>query len=409
MKFKQKSQIFLCVQIVAVLSIFASCMAQEKLHWNDISDVIDVSEISSSDYSIFINWLNSSGVSPEKYIIDKCNKHQIVILGENHENKTSLDLLLKIIPYAYHEAGIKYIILECLGVGQNLKLKQLVTSQEYDRKLALEIARTGPWANWGYKEYWDILEAVWQVNKNLQKNKEPMLVIGMDVDIDWPLNWLWSNKKIEDPILIDKAEREFILMAKRDELMARAVEQYVINRNKKGIILVGAHHSFTHYAQPRIDKHGHLLSEYPRMAYQLYQKHGEKVFQIQLHRKYVSAKLIYESFNGDEPRLIKFIEEIMKRREDKPIGFDVFSSPFANLRDENSYYFHFQPNVKFQDICRGYVFLAPIDKMPSCLWLENYISEEMLEKYRVYYESTYQRKFSNTKEINDFISASLKK
>jgi len=138
------------------------------------------------------------------------------------------------------------------------------------------------------------------------------------------------------------------------------------------------------------------------MANLLYQEYNDRIFQIDFHRRHDSPKLIFTDYTGKEPVIIELIEDIMADMGNKPIGFDVFNSPFANIRDSRSYYFHFQPSVKMSDLYRGYIFLVPFKNISLCQWLDNYISGEMLEKNRLYYETRFKKKFRNAKEINDF-------
>jgi len=59
-----------------------------------------------------------------------------------HDKKDNLDFLNKIIPALYHKAGVRYIAMECFPPEMNNKVKKLVTAKNYDRELALEIARS---------------------------------------------------------------------------------------------------------------------------------------------------------------------------------------------------------------------------------------------------------------------------
>ena len=238
-----------------------------------------------------------------------------------------------------------------------------------------------------------------------------MKVIGMDCDTDLELDWLWQNEKLQDKEFIDKAKRQNFFIVKRDEWMAETIDKEVIKKGAKGIVLVGYHHSFSHYAQPKINDQGQLVWEWPRMTNILYQKCKEKIFQICLHisenpvAEFIKANTGKE-YQGGKPIIMALIEEIMAKGGNKPEEFDVFSSSFANLRDSKSFYFHFQPSVKLSDICRGYIFLKPFKKLSGCTWTENFMTQEMLEKKRFYYETVNNRKFSSAKELNEFFKGS---
>jgi len=128
--------------------------------------------------------------------------------------------------------------------------------------------------------------------------------------------------------------------------MAETIEKEVIKKGAKGIVLVGHHHSFSHYAQPRINEQGHLVWEWPRMTNILYQKYKDKIFQICFHiqenpvGEFIKANTGKE-YEGGKLVIMALIEEIMAKGGDRPVGFDVFSSHFASLRGRESFYFHF--------------------------------------------------------------------
>jgi len=408
---KVKGSFFVKVFFLGVLILlsqvsFASQQKQEPaktFRWTELGALVEASEIDASQYPVFTKWLDESGKPPLDYALEKCREHQIVVLGELHGQKDYVDFFLQLIPEAYHKAGMRYVILEVCKFDDNPRIEKLVEGATYDRNLALEIARSGPWASWNSKEYWDIFEVVWKLNKSLPPGAEHMKVIGMDVNVDLPLNWMWTNKKLIDKIQIEQAKREIPLISKRDELMAAAIEDEVIKNGAKGMVWVGAHHAFANYAQPRVNDEGIVISEWPRMTMLLSRQYRDRIFQIDFHRRHDSPENIFKKYKGGKPVFSEMLEKIMAARENKPVGFDVSSSPLANVRDSRSYYFHFQPNVRFADLCQGFIFLKPLAKILPCRKFENFVSDAMFEKYKLYYEISYNKKFASAKEVNEYL------
>ncbi|ODS35243.1 MAG: hypothetical protein A7315_01975 [Candidatus Altiarchaeales archaeon WOR_SM1_79] len=396
----------LIVMSASLMFLFSFCDNQKKPSWMKEDSLIEASEIDISSYFFFIRWLDKYGKDPIQYVVEKCKEHQVVIFGEVHGIKEYLDMFNLIIPEAYHKAGVRSVLLEVGNTEMNEKIARLVEGDKYNEDLALEIARSENWGTWGYKEYWDIFETVWRLNSTLSKDKEHMKVIGINQKIDLKLNWLWRNNLLTDKKLIEKAEAQASHWRNPDEFMAEIIEKEVINKEMKGIVWVGGYHAFTHYAYPNVNSELHLAKELPRMGYLLFQKYGEKIFQIACHYSYNSPSYIYERYGkiykGGEPILDRFIEDIMAKRGNKPVGFDVFLSPFANIRDQNLELFHWQPSVKFSDICRGYIFIQPCKKLSRCTWIENFITEDMFEKWKLYFESAYKKKFQNYIEVNEY-------
>ncbi|MBN1969695.1 MAG: hypothetical protein JW870_10035, partial [Candidatus Delongbacteria bacterium] len=68
-----------------------------------------------------------------------------------------------------------------------------------------------------------------------------------------------------------------------------------------------------------------------------------------------------------------------------------------------SYEFHFQPSIKFSDVCRGYIYLKPWEDMTFSSWLDGFISEELYNHnrtYRLYYDRLYKEQWKDAKEID---------
>ncbi|UCC39953.1 MAG: hypothetical protein JSV96_00365 [Candidatus Aminicenantes bacterium] len=408
--------------VILVHLCLQSCtiFAQEKsFSWYEMGLLMEASQLDTADYPIFKDYLDKFGQEPTNYVIEKCKKHQIVILGEIHHRIENLSFFKKIIPEVYHKANVRYVILEVPLFTHNDKLETLVTGESYDEKLAWEIIHSEGFSDWGDKEYWEILETVWSLNQSLPKGSEPMQIVGLEIPYDFKLYKLWAKNKLDDKTLIAKAESQHPLLLKRDELMAAVLDQYVINKKKKGIVLIGAAHAYTHYIQPisnTWDRHYAMpcgsedndqVKFWPRMGNILYQQHGNKIFNIQFHYPSFNPKHRIKNYEykGDDPVISNVIEEIMFGRGNSPVGFDVFDSPFGLLRDSQSYEYHFQPSVKFSDICKGYIFLKPWKDMTFSTWLEGFISDELYNNnrtYRLYYDKLYHREWKNADEIDNW-------
>ena len=310
-------------------------------------------------------------------------------------------------PGLIEKAGVRVVALEVCNAEDNDKIARLISGSTYDTELAYEVARSENWGLWGYKEYWDILEAVWDLNRSLPPGAEPMRIVGIDKKMDFQLDSLWRAGKLTDPALIEKAKNQPDIY-KRDDWLVENVEKETFAKGAKGIVLVGFNHSFTHYAQPILDKEGKLKGEWPRMGKILYGKYGDKIFQIGLHGPHNPPSAIDKTDKGAEPVISGLMEKIIAARGDKPVGFNVVGSPFAGIRDSRSYYFHWQPEMSFVNICRGFVFLKPVKSLEPCSWMKNFISEEMLERSGDFYEFSYGRRFKNSREANEFFESGLK-
>lgn len=364
----------------------------------DPLSLVEISSLSKQDYAKFIEWLDLNAKDPVDYAVETAAKHQITIFGEMHEQKDYLLFLNKIIPELYHRAGITSVAMEVCLAEDNEKIEQLVTAPEFDHDLALEIARHQSWGIWGIKEYWDVFETVWRLNKSLPEGKKKMRLVGIDVRFDGPSLGLVTGgegAKIKAPIweklrifgLVD----DIIILLKRDEIMARNIEKEIIEKGERGIVWIGLMHSYIYYQQPIIIN-GKLIRKFNRMGIMLHHKYEDRIFQVALHQSYFDSVMR------------EFIEPVMKERGNTPAGFDVSNSPFGNLRDSNSEDYHCYPNLKFADKACGYIYLKPADKLGKCQWLPSYISREMFVRNKPYYKAwakLVNRQVNNEQQANE--------
>jgi len=364
------------------------------------STLVEISSLAKQDHIRFIDWLDLHGKDPVEYAVETAAKHQVTIFGEIHEQKDYLLLLNKIIPELYHRAGVTCVAMEvCLAVD-NERINRLVTAPKFDRELALEIARHQSWGIWGFKEYWDVFETVWRLNKSLPEGKKKMRLIGIDAKFDGPSMALVTSgegAKIKAPIWeklrIFRMLDDIILELKRDELMALNIEKEIIERGERGIVWVGLMHSYTHYQQPIILR-GKLVRKFSRMGLLLHHKYGDKIFQVALH----------EGHGVFDSVMKELIEPVMEERGSAPVGFDVADSPFADLRDSNSKDYRYFPGLRFADKACGYIFLKPAKKLGKCQWLPGYVSKEMFVGNMPYYKAWARladKQVNNEQEANE--------
>jgi hypothetical protein len=246
-----------------------------------------------------------------------------------------------------------------------------VTGETYDEELVLDLFRDYG-EIWGYQEYMDILRAVWQVNHTLPPKAEKFIVIGLDSD--WDINVLRTGRSLwRLPGVIQR-------MIARDKFMAKVLDWKVLKKGQKALVHIGGHHDFTRYRQP-IVKNGKLVREIPpRFGCILYEKYKDKIFQIMLHRRHSSPKIIITDEAKSQPPLIGFLEDVLAKNGNVPVGFDVEGTPFAPLRDSKNYLFAYQNYVVFSDIAQGYIFLKPLKKLNLVSWAIGFVNKENFEQ-----------------------------
>jgi uncharacterized iron-regulated protein len=333
--------------------------AELALKERDQATSIDVIDIKDANYSPYLAYLKQNAKVPIQYVLDKFKKHDVVILGEMHEVKENLEFVRNLIEPLYRSSGVRCFVMETLKSKNNALINKLVTGKEYDQQLAMRLFRDTYWPFWGFKEYMDIVQAVWKLNHSLPAEAERFKIIGLEQDWDAYDRFFGSKST---PVV------------SRDEHMAKIVAKEVLEKNRKALVLIGFNHSFTHYKQPRL-KDGKLVGEWPRFGYILYEEYGDRLFQICLHKW--QSKLTKSS---ELCSLVGFIETMLSLNGNQPVGFDIENSPFAHLRDRDNYYFAYQKDVVFSDITQGYIFFKRIERLGGITWVNGFIDESNFEK-----------------------------
>ena len=131
----------------------------------------------------------------------------------------------------------------------------------------------------------------------------------------------------------------------------------------------------------------------------LSQKYKDKFFQIELYHR-----LDYNEDNRIcKSSIDNFLDSVMIKRNNQPVGFSIAASPFNSIRDNCSFFFSKVPSISYGDIAQGLIFLKPLNKTTKCTWLKGYVSDEMFMNYKPMYELIFKRKFKNATELNELL------
>ncbi len=378
----------------------------------DPSTVTDVSLLSDS---VFVNWLDKNAQTPEDYALQTAATHQITLFGEMHENQENLLFFNKIIRSLYYKSGIRVIAMEVIPASMNKKVDILVNGKNYDSTLALEIARSQCWKMWGYKEYWDVLETVWKLNHSLPKDAQRMRVVGLDGNWELPniaLLGLSQDSKGKSPFWekfrLFSVIKDIPVQVYRDKIMARNIEREVIDKKQKAVVLIGFNHTLINFTNSEV-KNNKIVALNPRFGVLLSQKYKGNIFQIELFQRLdISENNLKCNSSIDE-----FLDSIMNKRKNQPVGFTIAASPFDKIRDSCSMFFTKFPSSSYGDIAQGLIFLKPYNERKQCTWLKGYISSEMFMKYKPMYDMVFGKnpeiKFKNATELNHVLEMWLGK
>lgn len=309
---------------------------------------LDVDKVEAKQRKEMCEYLTQAGRPPTEYIVSKFSRHDLVIVGENHQIHENCRLIADMIEMLYQRAGVRLLLSEFVRNRNTERLNGLLTAEKWNEQAILEIMRDWAWPTWGFKEYRDIFHAAWRCNQNRPEKATPFRVVGLDNDWDqWEYGWQKKSKM-----------EQFQDRLAREEHLVAVAEREVFGAEQKALVHIGYSHSLT----------GHGL----RFGTVLTKNHGDRVFQVVLHPELPARR--------GTAQLTKLLESLWNEAGAKPVGFDVKGSPLSVLRDRECVFWNYLKNGHFEELAQGYIVLAPVDKLNKVTWIPGFISEAQFER-----------------------------
>lgn len=302
-------------------------------------EIVDIATINPTNSSKYLAYLTAHAKSPVDYIVGKFEAHDAVLLGEMHEIKENCEFISELIEPLYNRADVRILATEFIRSRNTDRINQLLTSKEYDERSVISIFRDFG-QPWGFKEYMDIVKAVWMFNNQLPPDAEKFRIVGLDSN--------WSQYDILFKLSDDASRlKEY---ESREKHMIHTFETKVFQKGAKALVHLGYAHTFPE------QRFGGVLQK----------KYGDRIFWACLHHQH-------------SDQLVAFLEELFANNENKAIGFDVTDSPFENLRDNTSPYFKLTKDSTFSQLSHGYVFLKPVARLKRITWVEGFVDDSNFE------------------------------
>jgi len=358
----------------------SSAEEDKKTHvpdWLGSVEPIGSDRVSEKDYPYIVRWVDEHAESAQDYVVRLFDKHQIVIFGEEHNVKEHKDFVIDLIPRLYHEAGVRCIGWEFSWYSQNERLEELINAPTYDDNAVLQLARERS-PDWNSKEHWEIIKAVWKLNKSLKSESEKMRLIGVSDYVDIPRSYVLIKTKSTNSPEFQEMLRKHI---NHDKGTAQHVEEEILQKKQKGFLFFGMGHDWTQYQYPPEATFG---ISYKPMGKYLKEKHGDKIFQIRTQA-------------SSDPSIIN---RIMKCRNHVSVGFNMHESPFANIL---VWVGKGSPDVPWSKLAEGYLYLGSRASFHRNTPIKDFVTETMFRKYKQYYEIDYGRNFNSAKDVDEYL------
>jgi hypothetical protein len=213
--------------------------------WLGSGQPVAAKKVSTNDYAFLAQWLDQNAVPAQDYLIGLFKQHQVVIIGEEHNVKEHKDFVNDLVPKLY-QAGVRCIGWEFSRHSRDARLQQLITAPRYDAEAVLQFAREAS-PDWNSKEHWDLIQAVWNLNRSLPPGSEGMRMIGLEPDIDIAQYWIVAGTKPVDSPEFQKMIDDTI---RGDQAMAEYAAAGIFEKGFKGLLFMGMGHDWTQYSYP---------------------------------------------------------------------------------------------------------------------------------------------------------------
>ncbi|MDG5473126.1 hypothetical protein P6709_15340 [Jeotgalibacillus sp. ET6] len=314
----------------------------------------------------YINYLKENFLTPEQYILRKFNDHEVILLGEDHAVKDTLNMVITLIPLLYH-SGVYNLGMEFGASEDQADLDRLITSEEYDETQARNLLFTYN-VKWAYKEYAEIYKAVWKLNKSLPKDAKKFRIVNLSYIYNWE-----GFSGMRTPISLRKVFHKGNIAAFRADL----VEKEILAKSEKLFVLTGTPHAFTKLKNPVLDYNADqfYILQGDGFGNRLYEKFGSKICTILMHQPAVNIDTLLPDTTGG----MQTIEAVMESVHNKPGGFDLENTAMGDIPDVN---YHPVPykNFTLKEVSDGYIFLKPIRQQQGCTVDYEYLEGKTFEE-----------------------------
>lgn len=280
--------------------------------------------------------------APVEYLAACLGRHDVVLLGENHHVRENCALVAEVLAPLHRDAELRWLCTEFLRVRQTEAANRIAQAETWDESAAVALLRDLPWPTWGFRDYLDILRAVWAANRTRPDGAPPLRIQGLDSD--WNQHALWFGD-------LDPRAR-FELLMQRERTMIQAIEEGPLKIGGKALAHVGFAHSVTCQGE--------------RLGTVLRRQHGQRVFQVALHQDLPCKR---------QPSVLATLVE-QAAASQGPCGFDVRGTPFAPLTDGDCRLFGMLPRGTFGELNEGYVYLKPLAELGRMRWIQGFVTPE---------------------------------
>ena len=293
-------------------------------------------------------------MEPKEYIVSLFDSGaDIVLLAEDHGVRENLEFVRSLLPELYRH-GVYMLGMEFGASEDQEVLDSLLTAPEYDERLARELMYRYNCA-WAIKEYTDLYHAAWSLNRTLGDGERKFRILN----ISYIYNW-----KDFDGVRTPETMSAVFPKGNTEKFRADLLEDAVMSRSDKILVLTGTIHAFTYFRYPYYDYTSPGFTRYDEgyMGQLLYRRFGDRVKCVCLHQP-------FPGYPGRDDGWVQpaggKLEEYLSGCADAPVAFSLKDVAAGNFAD-SSYYSMGNVGLRLSELFDGYIFLKPLSGLSSC-------------------------------------------
>ena len=344
-------------------------------------------------------YISNHRQTPEEYITNTFRNRDILFFGGISDSSFSreyIEFVQNMIPHL-HSNGITNLGMEYALYDDQEMIDRLINEgADFDEDAARNILFNRH-VMWGYREYVDLFRAVWEFNRKLPVNRKPFRIIGLNIRHDW--QHLGKKGDEENKEILKKIFSRGL----PSSFMAETIQRELIDKGEKALVIGSSRHMVTRY---RNIKYGESvreneLGETRGAGNIVYDSTGYKSATILLHYFWYDEK---SQFQMDRPVEGVFDALIMNMGDGAVrVGFDTTGTPFGNLPIKTGEYTYGYNNLKFEDLCDGYIILGPLNMYTAVTPIPDFINSGNIETALINIPAP-KDSLSDSKDISETIA-----
>jgi len=336
----------------------------------------------------YVETLKEKGGDPVSFIVDKLDSYDLIIFDDAlHTAVEPFEYYIKLLKEPRFQKKVKYIFLEVVSVTEQPAIDTYLASESGDKsELYPAFQNDFSGTGWPYKTYFDLLEAVRAVNRDLTE-EDRLKVIAVNA----PVFWKEINTARE-------LELFRLSLAGNDYTMYKIILSYLddFESGEKGIFLTNTRHAYKGIRNSQ----GELYWNCGTFFHQL---DPGRTYSVRFHSINLSFKGRKEpdektarTTQGLENIVVEWVrmekglwDSAFRAFQYRPVAFDMKGTPFGKTPYIGNHMLDAASGQTMYDAYDALIFTAPVEEQRQTATVDFIYTEkfkdELERRYRILY------------------------